>query len=90
MSIQVYEDANFMRMSLGDFGFDYIQGSGSGSDFYGAIQALEETTISISNHIEGKDVYTISNLVIPAGFIIFGNLTITDITTGSVIAYKRG
>lgn len=90
MSIRIYEDANFMRMSLGDFGFDLISTSDSGLNFYGAIQATTDTVISFENHIESEDAYDVDNLSIPTGFIIFGNITNVEVTSGTVIAYKRG
>lgn len=91
MSIRIYEDANFMRMSLGDFGFDLISSTSlPGTNFYGAIQATTDTVISFENHIEGEELYDVDNLSMPTGFIIFGNITNVDVTSGIVIAYKRG
>jgi hypothetical protein len=91
MSIQVYEDANFMRMSLGDFGFGiYDSSSVIPSEFYGVIHALEETEINFSNFITGNPQYDVTNLLLPSGLMIFGNFKDITVINGKIIAYKRG
>ena len=87
MDNKIYQDANFMRLSFGDFGLDIINTGEGSSAYYGAVVALEETQFDFDNVIDGQSMT--HSILLPAGLNIYGNITNITSVTGKLIAYKR-
>ena len=80
----------FQSLSFGDFGLRVLT-TGEVSlvgEYFGAMQAITDSTISFISDAEGGDT-DIVNLDLIAGQTIYGNLTDVTMVAGKIIAYLR-
>ena len=80
----------FQRVSFGDYGLRVLT-TGEFSvegEYFGAIQAITDSTISFTSDAEGGDT-SIVNLDLIAGQTIYGNLTDVTMVAGKIVAYLR-
>lgn len=86
MSVDIRTDFEYQVAEFGDFGFRVLTGASIVGERFSSVMALEDSTITITSTREG-DASASIDLV--AGMVVYGDLSITDLT-GKVIAYLRG
>ena len=80
------------RLSFGDYGLRVLTAAETSvaGEFFCALHATEAAQIDFtSSPVGAGGDASASNLTIPAGFIIYGNLTTVTVDSGTVIAYLR-
>lgn len=90
MSTSLYFSKDYQKLSFGDNGLRVISAtetSVSGETF-GAIQVIEDSTISCDNNTDAGDS-SISSLGLTSGTIIYGNFDDISVASGKIIAYLR-
>ena len=78
----ITKDSNYYQSSSGDYGFRLIE-SGTTTDSFRCIQAIEESVISTSTLVGD----TLNSVTIPQGLTIFGKFDSVTVVSGKVIAY---
>jgi len=85
---KIESDTSF---SLGQYGVLYKTTGLTSTGSFGAIQALEASTLSVTttnwNEATPAVPVALSPIAVPAGVTIFGNFTAFTVTTGKVLAY---
>jgi len=95
ISSSVYQEVDSLLVSLGQRGFDFIDGTSAQVNNYAAIQVIADATFDTVANGGLLTVIpcTVGNLAnaslsIPAGTIIYGPFKGFKLTAGKVIAYK--
>lgn len=88
----ILQESNENRLAYGDYGHRILTAAETSvaGEFFHCLHATEASVIDYtSSTTEGGGDSTVSNLSIPAGFQVFGNLTTVTVDSGTVIAYLR-
>ena len=88
----ILQESNENRMAYGDYGLRVLTAAETSvsGEYFHCLHATEASVIDFtSSPDEGGGDGSASNLSIPAGFQVFGNLTDVTVDSGTVIAYLR-
>lgn len=81
-------ESNENRLSFGDYGLRVLTTTSTEGEYFGALYATEESQVDFTNETDGGDT-TITNLVLLAGQVVYGNITDVTVDSGKVIGYLR-
>jgi len=76
------------QIALGTLGATYESGTSAIVGEFGAIQALADSVFSLFTATDW-DGDTTASMPLPAGAVVFGQITAFTLTSGRVVAYKR-
>jgi hypothetical protein len=76
------------RLSFGDYGLRVLTTTSVAGEYFACLYATEASQIDATNTTDGGDT-TITNLVLPAGGVIYGNFTSITVDSGKIIGYLR-
>jgi len=77
------------QIALGALGATYKSNTTAVLGQFGAIQALADSVFSLLT-VADWDGDTTASMPLPAGAVVFGQITAFTLTGGRVVAYKRG
>lgn len=89
---ELHIEGNDNRLAYGDYGLRVLTAAETSvsGEYFHCLHATEASVIDFtSSPSESGGDSSASNLSIPAGFQIFGNLTDVTVDSGTVIAYLR-
>jgi hypothetical protein len=78
---------NIDKQTFGQKGAKYV-GSGSATGEFCALQILEDATFSSLTWPELEGTFP-TDVAIPAGTVLYGQITAFGLTSGKVLAYKQ-
>lgn len=82
------QEGNENRLSFGDYGLRVLTSTSVADEYFGAIMATEDTTVTFNNDCDGGDS-TITSLSLLAGMTVYGNITTVVVASGKLIGYLR-
>ena len=90
MATNLYSTSDFQNAAFGHKGLRILGAgeSSAGSEKFLAIQVVADAQVDFTSSASAGDT-TITNLVLEAGFIIYGNLTSITVDSGKIIAYMQ-
>ena len=80
----------YQRLSFGDYGLRIISATETSvsGEHFGAIQSLEDSTISCTNNASEGDT-SITSLALTSGSILYGNFDDISVASGKIVCYLR-
>lgn len=80
-------ESNENLMSFGGLGIRVLTGTAVSTEHFAALQAITDAQVDFTSNLEGGDS-TVSNLAIPKGLSIYGDMS-DVVVSGTVVGYLK-